>query len=160
MARSWAALFIAAILVLAACGGSDGGSSPACGDVVTEPLAVDAGVHVLDPSRGGTEPSPTSGPHSPTVASGVLDRVLGAPEQIGVLERGDTLIQYRPGDVEGESLAAVRAMAGARTVVAPNPNLDHPVVATAWLHRMSCESVDTAALGRFAEQYRDLSQGH
>ncbi|HEC07962.1 MAG TPA: DUF3105 domain-containing protein, partial [Acidimicrobiales bacterium] len=158
--RPWAAFLAAATILLAACGGTSGGGSAACGEVVTEPLSPDAAVHVLDPARGGSEPSPTSGPHSPSVASGVLDRVLGAPEQVGVLERGDILIQYRPDDIEGESLAAVQAMAGARTVVAPNPNLAQPVVATAWLHRMSCEAVDTAALGRFAERYRDLNQGH
>ncbi len=154
-----AALAALALLTSACSDSTEGGSGSACGDAITEPLAVDAAVHVLDPSRGGTDPAPTSGPHSPTVASGLLDRVLAPPEQIGILERGDILIQYRPADITGESLAAVEAMVSARTVVAPNPDLDHPVVATAWLHRMSCDTVDTSALSRFAEQYRDLSQG-
>src|SRR5690606_27589962 len=111
-------------------------------------------VHVL-----GTETDveyssdpPTSGPHQPSPpADGALGEPLTRPIQVGVLERGDVLIQYQP-SLSAADVEALEALAGDGVVVAPNPDLDDPVVATAWVHKRTCSAVDTAALQVFVDE--------
>ena len=101
-----------------------------------------------------TSDPPTSGPHQPTPpVEGVVSQPLTRPVQVGVLERGDVLLQHRP-DLPGDQQAALDALAGDGVVVAPNPDLDDPVVATAWLHKRTCEAVDVDALQEFIDERR------
>jgi hypothetical protein len=122
-----------------------------CGPIVHEPLAADFALHVLP---GAPEPHyltdpPTSGPHQPTEDLGgtMVDEPLSRPRQVGLLESGDVLIQYRPGDLDGTDL---RPLLGPHVVVAPNPTLGSAVVATAWTYKRSCDAVDGQALRAFA----------
>jgi hypothetical protein len=57
------------------------------------------------------------------------------------------LVQHRP-DVDASALAD---LAGDRVVVAPNPDLPAPVVATAWLHKRTCTEPDVDALQAFVD---------
>jgi hypothetical protein len=43
--------------------------------------------------------------------------------------------------------------------VAPNPDLPDPVVATAWVYKRSCGSVDSAALREFIRARRGKGPG-
>jgi hypothetical protein len=43
--------------------------------------------------------------------------------------------------------------------VAPNSDLDDPVVLTAWLQKQECGSVDAAAIEAFADEHRDNAPG-
>jgi hypothetical protein len=70
---------------------------------------------------------------------------------VGILERGDVVIQYDP-DLSPTATAAVTALVGDRVVVAPNPDLPSPVVATAWLFKRTCASVDVEALRDFVDE--------
>jgi hypothetical protein len=70
------------------------------------------------------------------------------PTQVGILERGMVLVQYRP-DVPPAAQQQLLGLAGAAVAVAPNPQLDRPIVASAWLYLLRCDAVDTAALGDF-----------
>lgn len=148
---------LAAVLAastLGGCGGSDSTASP-CGPTEREPLDPAYLVHVVD--EEGVEylaDPPTSGPHQqgPRV-SGVVDQPIARPVQVGILERGDVLLQHDP-SLSGPPLAQLEALAGGGVVVAPNPDLAATVVATAWLFKRSCAAVDATALRDFVESHR------
>jgi hypothetical protein len=137
---------------LAGCG--DDAPPQACGPIVREPADPRSSVHVLP----GTEPityasnPPTSGPHERSEVSGAVHEPLSPPVQVGLLEHGVVLIQWR--DLEGEDRDALEAMAGGDVVVAPNPGLDSTVVATAWTAKRTCDAVDVDALNEFIAERR------
>ena len=139
-------------IVLAGCG-SDRDPEGACGPITREALDPAYLVHVV-----GTEEDidylsdpPTSGPHQPAPAvEGVSDAPLARPVQVGVLERGDVLLQHDP-DLADSQRAELEDLAGDGVVVAPNPDLPAPVVATAWLYKQTCDEVDASSLREFVD---------
>lgn len=142
---------LAMALVLSAC--SNGGEGRTCGPITRESLDPDYLVHVLgDANLDYTTDPPTSGPHQPTppMTGAVVERIA-RPVQIGILERGDVLIQYRPG-LPADEVDALEELGRPRVVVAPNPELEDPVVATAWLFKRTCSGVDPAALDEFVSE--------
>jgi hypothetical protein len=134
--------------------GCAGSGTGACGPVQREALDPAYLVHVLGDATDveyGSDP-PTSGPHQPAPSQqGALDEPLARPVQVGILERGDVLIQHRP-DLPAEERAALVDLAGDRVVVAPNPDLTEPIVATAWVFKQSCQALDLDALAAFIDQ--------
>jgi hypothetical protein len=148
------ALVAALGLGVAGCGGSGGGE--ACGPTTREALDPAYLVHVLgdDESVEYTSDPPTSGPHMPSPpVEGVLDEPLSPALQVGVLERGDVLLQHDP-DLSADDRAQLEEVAGSGVVVAPNPELPAPVVATAWLFKRTCEELDVGALKAFIDERR------
>lgn len=145
------AVVTASVLALtaasAACG-DDGGGSGACGPIVRERVDPSYLVHVVGESTEADYLSdpPTSGAHEPgPERHGVLDDPLRRPVQVGILERGDILLQHEPDLPEGD-MEVLRDLAGPHVVVAPNPDLPAPIVGTAWLHKLICQSADRDAL--------------
>ena len=139
-------------ILVAGCGSGDDAEG-ACGPVTREALDPAYLVHVVgtDQDVEYLSDPPTSGPHQPTPAvEDVGDAPLTRPVQVGVLERGDVLIQHAP-DLDARRRAELEALAGPGVVVAPNPDLPSPVVATAWLHKQTCDEVDVAALEEFID---------
>jgi hypothetical protein len=128
-------------------------SGGACGPVTREALDSAYLVHVLgDAEVEYTSHPPTSGPHQPAPAiEGVQEEPISEPVQVGVLERGDILLQHGP-DLTGDDLAALRSLAGPGVVVATNPDLPDLVVATAWVHKQECDALDVHALEAFVDQ--------
>lgn len=155
--RLAAALFAAGTLTLAtaACG-DGGGSDDACGPITREALDPAYLVHVLGAEAGAdaeymSDP-PTSGPHQAGPGlDGVVAEPITRPRQVGILERGDILLQHDP-DLPSGQLADLEGLAGPGVVVAPNPDLPDPVVATAWTYKRTCGSVDVDALQDFVDQ--------
>ena len=96
-----------------------------------------------------TSDPPTSGPHQagPPV-EGVVDGPLDRPVQVGILERGDVLVQF-DATLRPEEVAELEGLAGDGVVVAPSPDLPEPVVATAWVSKRTCDAVDVEALEEF-----------
>ncbi|MDP9019941.1 MAG: EamA family transporter, partial [Actinomycetota bacterium] len=143
---------LAAVVVLAGCGADGSQETTMCEPVIEEPLDPSSAVHVLP---GAHEPDyltdpPTSGPHLAGPApSGALDSPLERPVQVQVLEQGGVLIQHR--GLDEANVEALHGLAGDRVVVAPGPDLDHRVVATAWLRKLTCEGADVDALRRFVD---------
>jgi hypothetical protein len=133
---------------------SDDGGPSACGPVVRETLDPSYLVHVV--GEGGdveyTSDPPTSGPHQAGPAiEGVVDEPIPRPTQVGILERGDVLIQHAP-DLDGAARAELASLAGPGVVVAPNPDLPDVVVATAWTFKRTCDSVALLPLQEFIDQ--------
>jgi Protein of unknown function (DUF3105) len=139
-------------IVLAGCG-SDDEPVGACGPMTREALDPAYLVHVVSPEEDIEYLSdpPTSGPHQPApVVQSVEDEPLTRPVQVGVLERGDVLLQHGP-DLDADQRAELEDLVGDGVVVAPNPDLPAPVVATAWLHKQTCDGVDADALREFID---------
>lgn len=151
-------LGLAASLLLSACGGD---ADAGCGPILTERLDPANAVHLIggfDIDDYLTDP-PTSGPHVGTdKAGGVLDQPIPRATQVGLLEVGSILIQWN--GVDDDQRALLESLANdTDVIVAPNPGLDAPVVATAWLHSRSCRSVDALVIQRLAE-FVDQRRGH
>jgi len=138
----------------AACGGG-GDDDGACGPTTREALDPAYLVHVVgsaDEVEYTSDP-PTSGPHQPgPPVSGVIGEPISRPVQVGILERGDVLLQHDP-DLGGSALDDLGALAGDRVVVAPNPDLADQVVATAWLFKRACRAVDAVGLQEFVDDH-------
>lgn len=139
-------------LLAAACG--DGGGERACGEIEREALDPSYLIHVVGSSTDAsyTSDPPTSGPHQPAPAvDGVVGEPLTRPVQVGILERGDVLLQHLP-RLDADQLVELQGLAGDHVVVAPNPDLPSAVVATAWTHVRRCSSVDVGALRAFIRE--------
>ena len=133
--------------------GSSGGGG--CADERREALDPASSVHVLSgPEPQYTSDPPTSGPHEPApILSGVRDEPLARPNQVGHLEGGGVLLQYVPADLDAEQVAELEGLAGDGVAVVPNEDLPEAIVATAWLVKQTCDTVDTAALERFVDSH-------
>ncbi|MFN0092452.1 MAG: DUF3105 domain-containing protein [Acidimicrobiales bacterium] len=148
---------VVGLVGLAACGGGDGGG--ACRPAEQTPLQADSG-HVLP---GGAAPSyltepPTSGPHQPVPSAGrAYEEPLSRPVQVGLLEAGGVLLQHR--GLAPDAAAELAELAGGLVTVAPNPDLDSAVVATAWRRIQRCERVERAELERFVARYAGQGPG-
>lgn len=161
-----------ALFLVGGCGGDSGGGDsgggaaavPPCGADVEEPLDPGSVQHVLP---GAPEPAystdpPTSGPHlAGGAVAGVQGEPLTRPVQVAVLEEGGVLVQHR--DLDDAGRRRLEALAGDGVVVAPNPGLRSPVVATAWRHRLECGGAGAeavAVVGRFVADHRGGGPGH
>jgi hypothetical protein len=146
------------LCALPAC--SSSGPASGCGPIRHEALDPHFLIHVLgDAKVEYTSDPPTSGPHQPTPpVAGVRPSAIPKPQQVGLLEGGAVLVQYRP-DLSTADRRQVEALAGDRIVIAPDPDLHDAVVATAWVYKRSCGSVDTAALQEFIHARRGKGPG-
>jgi hypothetical protein len=148
-------------LVVRSDGGGGGSSAPTgaprrrgCGPVVHEPLDPRSGLHVLPgaPAPAYATNPPTSGPHEPgPQRQGVLTTPLSAPAQVGALEAGQVLAQFR--GLSDADRARLNGVAGTVVVVVPNPTLPNPVVLTAWQTKQRCATVDLVVIRAFALRY-------
>lgn len=103
------------------------------------------------------EAAPTSGPHLEGAVCGVQRTPVPPGAQIHALEHGAVAFQYRPGELEPDHVSSLESLGdefGDHVLVAPNPSLDAPVMATAWTRRMALDEVDTALLRDFATAFR------
>ncbi len=151
-------LVIVALAVVPAASCSSGGRST-CGQAHTEPLDPNLR-HVI---ASGAEPTyttdpPTSGPHTPgALPGGVLTQPLTRPLQVGALEAGLVLIQYR--DLDSTDVEMLSKLAGDKVVVGPNPALPGRLVATAWLNKQVCSAVDVPELRGFIRNHQGKGPG-
>lgn len=154
---------------VAGCGGDDGGDDDsalpettttvaasvpsevsACQDPVQDPVDPQSFSHVVP---GAPEPTfvvdpPTSGAHIPLeVDDPVVAEPISKPEQVGLLEAGNVLIQHR--DLTEEERLQLVELTGPEVVMAPNPDLPDRIVATAWVHTLRCADVDPDTLADF-----------
>ncbi len=86
--------------------------------------------------------------------TGVQTEPLPAPIQVGILESGQVLIQYRDTTDQLDQLATDTV------IVAPNASLSAPIVITAWLHKMECTNVNIEELERFIGTNRNRGPAH
>src|SRR5690606_39095264 len=83
---------------------------------------------------------------------GVLDRPVLPAIQIATLGVGGVVVQYRD-EAAAETLGQWAAEHVARVLLAPNPDLEQPVVATAWGRRMPLANANLELLSAFVTAY-------
>lgn len=102
--------------------------------------------------------APTSGDHYAAAADcGAYSDRPDLPLVVHALEHGTVVLWYDP-DVEDEArprLLEVMEEYDSHVIVAPNPEIDEPVVATAWNRRMRFADIDDPAIDEFADVYRN-----
>jgi len=164
--RRWFTVIAAVVVVIGASAGvvqvwpERTPRSQACDREVEDRLDPRSLQHVLagaPPPTYATEP-PTSGPHQPNAITGVVTEPLSGPLQVGALEGGKVLLQHR--NLAPADRGRLEAMGGPLVVVAPNPVLPVPVVASAWRTRRLCRGVDADALGRFVADHAGRDPAH
>lgn len=161
-ATSLFAAVVGGSLLATALLGCNSSSASACGPARRQQAQPDNIVHVV---AGGIDPTyltdpPTSGPHLPMPTNRlVFTEPLPRAAQVGILEGGGVLVQYRPGDTGATERSELEALAGDSLYVAPNPDLKSPVVASAWVHLMECNAVDRTALRAFADEHANRGPG-
>ena len=149
---------VAALAVLAGCGGDDAPSG--CGPDVRERIDPSSAVHVLP---GAPEPEylsdpPTSGPHGVgPVPAGAQVAPLDRPTQVRILEAGRVLLQHE--GLTDDQRAALETLASEDVVVAPGRDLPGAVVATAWGSKRVCEMVAEDPLQDFVDDHRGQPPG-
>jgi hypothetical protein len=133
-------------------GGSTSGSTGSCAAAVDEPLDPTSAIRLLP-----NAPEPTYATDPPTSGAFVVGASVGAtpseplsrPVQVGLLAMGKVLVQY-DASLSAADVADLQGLAGDDIVVAPNPTIGSPIVATAWRVRQTCELLDLSALRQFA----------
>ncbi len=158
-----AALGAAFLVVSTGCSSGSAPASAGCAKPLREALDSRSLQHVLP---GATPPTylsdpPTSGPHQPSPPiHGLRTEPIPAPQQVGLLEGGAVLIQYR--GLTAAELDEVRSLVGEHVVVAPATELPdgNRIVGTAWLQKVTCRSVDLPALRRFVTAHTGHGPGH
>lgn len=158
LSRPWRRTALARCVVvgLAVLGAACSGDAAAggCEPIRTEPLAADWLLHILPGGEASyVSNPPTSGPHTPWEAPALIGRALSPGEQVGVLETGDVLVQYRPTDVDPDRLEQIERTLPERAHLAPNPDLPSPVVFTAHLTKQECPRLDVEAIRLFARDH-------
>ncbi len=151
----------AALLVAVSLGACRGSEEAACGKPFAEPIDQNSSIHILpgQPDLPYTTNPPTSGAHRVAeIPTGTQLQPIPKPEQVNILESGRILIQYK--GLKALQVAEVQRLQGDDVIVAPNNTLDAPIVATAWLFKMECASVDATALNRFVEAHAEQHEGH
>ncbi len=140
------------------------GNPEACGPPIAERIDPNSSQHVLP---GGPVPTyltdpPTSGAHrSGPATAAVVDSELDPPDQVGILEAGRVLIQYR--DLSSDAITELRELAEdgeGKVVVAPHASLRKKIVATAWLHKLACTDVSSSDLRSFIDDYAEKARAH
>lgn len=103
------------------------------------------------------DPAPTSGPHDPRAPTcGAYEETLPLTLAVHALEHGAVILWHRPDIEESEvnALQDVMQSYDSHVIVAPNPAIADPVVATAWNRRMRFESAGDPVLAEFVDTYR------
>lgn len=101
---------------------------------------------------------PTSGDHyaNEVAGCGPSGEQPPLPAAVHAMEHGAVVLWYRP-DVEEQvrpKLVDVMDRYESHVIVAPNPGIEEPVVATAWNRRMRFDDADEPRIGEFVDTYR------
>lgn len=105
---------------------------------------------------------PTSGDHlgGYNPAWGDFDETLEPEQYVHNLEHGGTVLHYK--DLDDEELASLQELAdkwGAKDslLIMPDPDVDKPVVMTAWAVKRSCERVSKIVIEAFIKEHCNKS---
>ena len=152
---------LAAAFLLTACGGS---SAPAATPTGPLPRATTGAIEVLavveaNHQQGSiTYPRlpPAGGNHAPTwLNCGVYD--VAVPNEMAVhsQEHGAVWIAYHP-NLPGDQVETLRQLGRSQTyvIVSPFPNLEAPVIASAWGRQQRFATAGDPALREFVRMFR------
>ncbi|KAA3661880.1 MAG: DUF3105 domain-containing protein [Chloroflexi bacterium] len=126
------------------------------------PLPIEGIVTFLRQPRGHDneqtyegELPPVGGLHSDVWQNcGVYDEPIDAANAVHSLEHGAVWIAYQP-DLDGADVATLQDLVGGEShmLLSPYPDLQSPVVLTAWEIQLEVDSVDDTRIPDFIDQY-------
>ena len=102
-----------------------------------------------------TAPAPSSGVRVGAPTCGVTASPVPVQTQIDALAAGIVVVQYRAAE-DADELTRALADRSTRALVAPNPDLDAPVVATAWGRRLRLDRPDGQILRAFVTAHAGI----
>lgn len=102
-----------------------------------------------------TAPAPSSGDAAAGPTCGMAADPLDAQQQIDALAAGLVVVQFRDPD-DAEAVNEALADRPTEVLVAPNADLDAPVVATAWGRRLRLDTVEPQLLQAFVTAHAGL----
>lgn len=114
--------------------------------------------HVTTPvdyeAKYGTNP-PAGGVHNPVwLNCGIYTEPQQNENAVHSLEHGAVWVTYNPDELDEAEIGELRAqMPDTYAILSPYPDLDAPVVASAWGAQVKLDSVDDERLGDFIEKY-------
>jgi hypothetical protein len=155
----WAALGLAAVLVVAGAGWLWARAwGPPPGQYV-ESLG-NAHIETAEtPHQPYSSDPPTSGPHLGYIAPwGVHGKPIAKELQVHNLEDGGVIVNYRP-DCEGQVLNSLRSVVARypdHVILAPYPGLDRCIALTAWARIDKFDQFDERRVARFIDAYRGI----
>jgi len=97
----------------------------------------------------------------PSRHRGVVGAPLSRPLQVGLLEKGQVIVQYRPATTGAPTVFSTAAgtadplVADRLVTIAPSPGLPAPVVVTAWTWHMACGDASPATVAAVTRFVRD-----
>ena len=112
------------------------------------------GVHTEENVDYAQSP-PAGGAHNPVWQNcGFYDEPVRDEYAVHSLEHGAVWITYQP-DLPQDQIERLRGLTGTNdyVLVSPYPDLDSPVVASAWGKQLALESAEDPALERFIQAY-------
>jgi len=122
-----------------------------------------AGVEELGPQEEGHDQDvvieagglpPAGGVHHPSwLNCGVYREPLELEHAVHSLEHGAVWLAYHP-DLPDEQVEILEDYGDSYTLVAPYPDLESPIVATAWGARLQLDEVPDGDLERFLTRYK------
>jgi hypothetical protein len=118
-----------------------------------ETFTVESAEHTEDAVDYPQDP-PAGGPHAPAWQKcGAYDAPIRNENAVHSQEHGAVWITYQP-DLDKAEVKALDKLAETRSVlVSPYPDLEDPIVASAWGAQLRLESADDPRIGAFIERY-------
>jgi hypothetical protein len=143
-------------LVLASCGGGDGGAPPNIDGVAVEHASGRQHQNGKITYQGKHPPS--GGNHNPLpLTCGAYDTQPPDEYAVHSLEHGTVWIAYDPSTSAGD-VDVLRAFAKQdHVLVTPYAGMDVPITLVAWEHRLELQSVTDPRLAQFVDGYRNAS---
>lgn len=100
-------------------------------------------------------PAPSTGDRAGGPSCGVVAEPVDAQVQVDALAAGVVVVQYREAS-DGGAITEAVADRPTEVLVAPNPDIDAPVVATAWGRRLRLDRADGALLRAFVTAHAGI----
>ncbi len=152
------ALFLAGFIALVVIDARQQAASSPPGEVQTYDVGP-AGEHSEEDVDYEQSP-PVGGVHNPVWQnSGFYDQPIRDENAVHTLEHGAVWISYSP-DLPADQQDRIRELVEEQTcmLASPYPDLDSPIVASAWGKQLALEDADSPDLERFIRAYRQGPQ--
>ncbi|MDQ2652491.1 MAG: DUF3105 domain-containing protein [Chloroflexota bacterium] len=116
-------------------------------------FTVESADHTEDPVEYAQDP-PAGGPHAPAWQKcAAYDAPIRNENAVHSQEHGAVWITYQPDLPEAEVKALDKLAETRYVLVSPYPDLEDPIVASAWGAQLRLDAADDPRLGAFIERY-------